>query len=397
MTKVLCVSLLSIAALLPSRAEAQVLCTLGPATPYDSLADMPGNAAAQADLKKVKSLLCPKGCGKVVLFANPTAPNAATVNDGAGTSKIAYSPSFVNGLKTTYGPIATMGILAHGLGHHLEATGNRPAWMKAAWDSELRADAWAGCAMAKAELTPSRLQAALLALSTYPSARHPEWTARRAVITEGYTQCGGRILPPLAKEGTEKAAKVDGGKGDATVASAAPSGCSGDKDCRNGRTCVKGRCGAPPERRRCGKDTDCPDPEECGPAGYCSGAASQERGQAQAQGDDVSKPAGPMLAALQSERPDAPAPAKDAATCARSCDETRNQCVEAAKGGANKCVTEIQAEANYKSCACPNYPAGDFACFTYCTSAYDRAKSCSSANKAQECKTEGDRCRSQCR
>ena len=36
MTKVLCVSLLSVAALLPSRAQAQVLCTLGPATPYDS-------------------------------------------------------------------------------------------------------------------------------------------------------------------------------------------------------------------------------------------------------------------------------------------------------------------------------------------------------------------------
>src|SRR5687768_1913979 len=125
MTKVLCVSLLSVAALLPSRAQAQVLCTLGPATPYDSLADMPGSAAAQGDLKKVKSLLCPKGCGKVLLFANPTAPNAATVNDGAGASKIAYSPSFVNGLKTTYGPIATMAILAHGLGHHLEATGNR--------------------------------------------------------------------------------------------------------------------------------------------------------------------------------------------------------------------------------------------------------------------------------
>ena len=398
MTKVLCVSLLSVAALLPSRAQAQVLCTLGPATPYDSLADMPATAAAQSELKKVKSLICPKGCGKVFLFANPTAPNAATVNDGSGASKIAYSPSFMNGLKTTYGPIATMAILAHGLGHHLEATGNRPAWMKAAWDSELRADAWAGCAMAKAELTPSRLQAALLALSTYPSAHHPAWAARRSVITEGYTQCGGRILPPLAKESTEQAAKVDGGKGDATVASAAPAGCASDKDCRNGRVCVNSRCGAPPERRRCGKDTDCPEPEECGAAGYCSGAASQAGGQAQAQGeDDPPKPAGPMLAALQStERPAAPAPAKDAATCARSCDDARNQCVEAAKGGANKCLAEIQAEANYKSCSCPNYPAGDFACFTYCTAAYDRGKSCSSVNKAQECRTESERCRSQC-
>ena len=43
-----------------------------------------------------------------------------------------------------------------------------------------------------------------------------------------------------------------------------------------------------------------------------------------------------------------------------------------------------------------NYPAGDFACFNYCTSAYDRGKSCSSANKAQECRTESERCRAQC-
>src|SRR6185295_2600685 len=136
-------------------------------------------------------------------------PNAATVTDGAGTSKIAYSPGFASSIQKTFGPIATFAVIAHGLGHHLEATGNRPAWMDASWDSELRADAWVGCAMAKAALTPSRLQAVLLALSTYPSARHPAWNARRPVITEGYTQCGGRILPPLARDSTEP-----GGKGD---------------------------------------------------------------------------------------------------------------------------------------------------------------------------------------
>ena len=109
----------------------------------------------------------------MLLFANATTPNTATVTDGAGVSKIAYSPRFVSSLQTTYGPIATLGIFAHDLGHHLDATGNRAPWMKSSWDSELRADAWAGCAMAKAELTPSRLQAVLLALSTYPSPAHP--------------------------------------------------------------------------------------------------------------------------------------------------------------------------------------------------------------------------------
>jgi hypothetical protein len=324
-----------------------------------------------------------------VLFANATTPNAATVTDGAGNSKIAYSPSFVSSVQKTYGPIATLGLIAHGLGHHLEVTGNRPTWMKASWDSELRADAWAGCAMAKAELTPSRLQAVLVALSTYPSARHPAWAERRPAITEGYKQCGGKILPPLAKEAAEQPAKgdkPDGGKDDTATASATPAGCSGDRDCRKGRICAKGRCGVP---RRCGKDTDCPDPEECGAAGHCVDPAGQTRVE-----DEAAKPPGPVLAALQAPRSGG---AGDAAACGRACDDTRNQCVQAAGTEANKCQAAIQAEENYRACACPNYPAGDYACFTYCTSAYDRSKSCAVATKSQECRTESDRCRAQCK
>src|SRR6187402_954524 len=107
MKKLLSVSLLSLsmAALLPRGAQAQVLCALGPAAtpPYDPMADMPASDAAQKELKKVKGLLCPKGCGKVLLFANATSPNAATVTDGAGLSKIAYSPSFVSSLQTNFG------------------------------------------------------------------------------------------------------------------------------------------------------------------------------------------------------------------------------------------------------------------------------------------------------
>jgi hypothetical protein len=394
MNKLLSVSLLSIAALLPLRAQAQVLCTLGPAKPYESLADMPPSPVAQAELKKVKALLCPKGCGKVFLFANATTPNAATATDGAGASKIAYSPSFVSGIHTTYGPIATLGIVAHGLGHHLEATGNRPAWMKASWDSELRADAWAGCAMAKAELTPSRLQAALLALSTYPSEHHPAWNVRRPVITEGYTQCGGRLLPPLAKEATEPPPlKAGEGKEDTARVAAAPGGCTSSKDCRNGRVCMNSRCAAAPEHGRCGKDTDCPEPQECDAGGFCSGPAIQARA-----ADEPPKPAGPVLASLQSPNPAPPpaAPAKDASACQRACDDARNQCAEAATSEVNKCMAAIQSEANYRACSCPNYPSGDFACYSFCTSSYERGKKCSTANQTRDCRAESDRCRAQC-
>ena len=49
MKKILSLSLLSIAAmLLPLRAQAQVLCALGPVTPYDPMADMPPSARGSA-------------------------------------------------------------------------------------------------------------------------------------------------------------------------------------------------------------------------------------------------------------------------------------------------------------------------------------------------------------
>jgi hypothetical protein len=398
MKKILSLSLLSIAAmLLPLRAQAQVLCALGPVTPYDPMADMPPSAGAKADLTKVTSLLCSKGCGKVLLFANATTPNTATVTDGAGVSKISYSPSFASSVRSNFGPIAMFGIFAHDLGHHLDATGTKAAWMKDSWDSELRADAWAGCGIAKADLSPSRLQAVLLAMSTYPSPHHPAWDARRAVITEGFTRCGGRMLPPLAKEKPEQAAaKVDGRKDD-TVSEAGPAGCSGDKDCRNGRACVNSRCAIAPERRRCGKDTDCPDPQECDGGGYCSGAATPARASANTK-DEPAKPPGPMLAALQEQRPAAAAQpaAKDVHACRQACDDVRNQCVEAATNEANRCIATIQADAGYKACGCPNYPAGNVGCYHVCAGAYQRGNSCSAATLVKDCKTDGDRCRSQC-
>jgi hypothetical protein len=396
MNKMMRVSLLplfSIAAMmLPLRAQAQVLCALGPATPYDPMADMPPSAGAKADLTKITALLCPKGCGKVLLFANATTPNTTTVTDGAGVSKIAYSPSFASSVRSNFGPIATFGIFAHDLGHHLDATGTKPAWMKDSWDAELRADAWAGCAMAKAELTPSRLQAILLAMSTYPSPHHPAWNVRRPVITEGYNHCGGRVLPPLGKEKTEQAHSGDGRKDD-TVSDAAPGGCTSDRDCRNGRACVSSHCAVAPERRRCGKDTDCPEPQECDPTGTCSGPAGQERAQRKGDDKDDAKPAGPMLAALQEPRTTGD---KDAAACKQSCDTVRNQCVEAATNEANRCVTAIQSEPNYKACSCPNYPAGNVACYQVCAGAYQRGTSCSSANLVKDCRADGDRCRAQC-
>jgi len=400
MNKMLRASLLSIAALLlSSQAEAQLLCTLGPATPYDPMADMPPSAGAKADFTKVTALLCPKGCGKLLLFSNATTPNTAIVTDGAGVSKMAYSPSFANSIRSNFGPIATFGIFAHGLGHHLDATGTKAAWMKDSWDAELRADAWAGCGMAKANLSPSRLQAVLIALSTYPSPHHPSWEVRRAVITEGFKSCGGRVLPSLAKDEPAPPIRTAVHKED-MVSEAAPGGCTSDKDCRNGRACLNSHCAAAPERRRCGKDTDCPDPQECDPTNTCTGPASPARPQAATQGPIKEEPPpakqAPVLAALQEARP-APAPAsKDTATCQQSCDDVRNQCVEAATTEAKRCVAAVQSEPNYKTCSCPNYQAGNVGCYHFCAGAYQRSNACSAAALVKDCRTDGDRCRVQC-
>ena len=141
MKTLLVVSLLSTVALSSSRAEAQVLCALGSTTSFEAMADMPAGADAQGDIKRLKGLLCPKGCGKLFVFANPTAPQSATATDGHGASKIVYSPAFVAEVRKSYGPLGSFGLFAHQLGHHLDAIGNRPAWMKGAWDGELRADA----------------------------------------------------------------------------------------------------------------------------------------------------------------------------------------------------------------------------------------------------------------
>ena len=52
--------------------------------------------------------------------------------------------------------------------------------MKSDWTPELRADAWAGCALAKSDLSSNDLAEALTAVSKYPPAGHSELAAPRA-------------------------------------------------------------------------------------------------------------------------------------------------------------------------------------------------------------------------
>jgi len=109
---------------------------------------------------------------------------------GDGRVKLVYKPAFFTNVYDKYGDGGILALMAHEVGHAIDGAMPAP-WMKTNWTPELRADAWAGCALARMNLTPRTLQAGLNALSKYPSLSHPNWTARIPVLQAGYTQCGG--------------------------------------------------------------------------------------------------------------------------------------------------------------------------------------------------------------
>jgi hypothetical protein len=400
MNKMLRASLLSIAALLlSSQAEAQLLCTLGPATPYDPMADMPPSAGAKADFTKVTALLCPKGCGKVVVVLERDDAEHRDRDRWRGVSKMAYSPSFANSIRSNFGPIATFGIFAHGLGHHLDATGTKAAWMKDSWDAELRADAWAGCGMAKANLSPSRLQAVLLALSTYPSPHHPSWEVRRAVITEGFKSCGGRVLPSLAKDEPAPPIRTAVHKED-VVSEAAPGGCTSDKDCRNGRACLNSHCAAAPERRRCGKDTTVPT-RRSATRPIPAPARRVRRGRRPRRKDRSKRSRRPRSRRRCWRRYRRPArhPRRRARTRRRASNRATTSGTSASRRQPprrNAVSPRCSPNPTTRPVSCPNYQAGNVGCYHFCAGAYQRSNACSAAALVKDCRTDGDRCRVQC-
>jgi hypothetical protein len=80
-------------------------------------------------------------------------------------------------------------IVAHEFGHALDDI--YPGQFGRGGTPELRADAWAGCTVAKLDLTSNGLAETLTALSKYPSPAHPAWPLRVVALRLGYTQCGG--------------------------------------------------------------------------------------------------------------------------------------------------------------------------------------------------------------
>ena len=179
--------------LLPCAAAAQFLCALGSgASAYKTSSDQRPTADAleiTARANASAKTVCATNCPQVVLFRNATAPNLMLI-PAAGQAKIVYAPQAFTGVYDRYGDPGILALLAHALGHALDdAIG--AAWIERGWTPELRADAWAGCILARSNLASTEGQAALGALAEYPSPSHPIWNLRLPVIRSGYSHCGG--------------------------------------------------------------------------------------------------------------------------------------------------------------------------------------------------------------
>lgn len=171
-----------------------VVCALGAgAASYNGYQDeRPTGDAMQlaGEINNALRSVCQPRCPQIALFRNPTAPNALLVVGSSGDAKIVYAPQFFTAIYERYGDGAILVAIGHLFGHALDETTPAP-WSKSLGSPELRADAWAGCALARANLTARGLQETMAAASKYPPAAGTRWDQRVPALRVGYTQCGG--------------------------------------------------------------------------------------------------------------------------------------------------------------------------------------------------------------
>ena len=182
---------------LVSDAETQAVCSLGPTAgqPYNPYLDQAPSPRALQELQAIYTPLCPPplGCGNYALFSNPSAPTILWTPVGPGYSKFAYNPFLLNQLASQYGTGASFGLLAHAFGHHIDFN-TTPPWMNNSWSSELKADAWAGCALAKTGVGTGQIENALVAIAAFPVPGNPGWPQRQLAVRTGFINCGGQWL-----------------------------------------------------------------------------------------------------------------------------------------------------------------------------------------------------------
>jgi hypothetical protein len=173
----------------------QILCSLGAdASSYNAYSDERPTPDAMELAGKVNAGLgsiCRPNCPTMAMFRNPSAPNLMLIV-ASGQARIVYKPKFFTTVYEMYGDSGISALIAHEVGHAMDASGTAK-WIKPAWNPELRADAWAGCAFARMNLSSRDLHSALNTLQKYPAPSHPDWMTRVPALRTGYMECGGDV------------------------------------------------------------------------------------------------------------------------------------------------------------------------------------------------------------
>lgn len=179
--------------LVPLAASAEIVCALGTgASAYKPSSDDRPSADTMQIVRRVDAAykpICSPKCPEIAMLRNPTAANIMLIvtKDDA---KLVYSPQFFAGVYGKYGEGAIVALIAHVYGHAIDEV-TQSAWLPANWNPELRADAWAGCVLAKSSLPPSGITSALAAMAMSPPPSQPAWTIRVPAVRLGFIHCGG--------------------------------------------------------------------------------------------------------------------------------------------------------------------------------------------------------------
>ena len=180
---------------------------------FNPILDQPATTYAQGIFNQAFTLECAvfqqynpgTTCGVDTLIRNASLQAwGLTTPVGVGITQTRYSPTSLQPLDTNYGAGATFFILSHEIGHHfdLQAKTATVPWaatfppvptaaplIMQSWDRELRADAWAGCAMKRGGV-PTMAAAQLTALTaSWIGPDVPPVPSVVAAINAGYHAC----------------------------------------------------------------------------------------------------------------------------------------------------------------------------------------------------------------
>ncbi len=179
--------------LLPIAASAEVICALGAgASAYKASSDDRPSADTMQIIRRVDAAFAPfclPKCPEVAMLRNSTAANLMLTAD-KDSAKLLYAPQFFATVYGKYGEEGILALVAHVYGHAIDEV-TQQTWIPANLNPELRADAWAGCILAKGSLPPTGLTSALGALAIYPPPSQAVWGKRLPAVRLGFTHCGG--------------------------------------------------------------------------------------------------------------------------------------------------------------------------------------------------------------